>query len=217
MRDGAFIVLLSLGLTQGWVTSAYAVAGIGDAVYDFAVHVESIAIAANTVATATNTATIIEKWVAQLTALGGFVVQTSEFKQDLAIGMDVQSLRAQLAFFQLDGAPSTSLEFAERMTLVRGIVFECYSYALRTQTLISTTLSTVQHVLTLAEDIAQAIGGLQSTQVIAQYEAQLVQMQSEMKLQNAAFQHAQAVAQLSEPLIEQSIRNINEAVWSKEP
>jgi hypothetical protein len=175
--------------------------------------------------TAAQTTIHTAKWILELTALPEFVLAQGEFAEDLAtlatlvregqaIGMDVRSLESQLRFFALDTAPSTSSEYAMRMGEIRQQVVLSYSYAMRTQTLIETTLRTVRHVMSLMRDVASAVGGLQSAQAIAQHEEQLVQVQNELKLQTAAFQHAEAVEQLSGPLTEQTMININEKVWA---
>jgi hypothetical protein len=175
--------------------------------------------------TAAQTVIHTAKWVLELTALPEFVLAQGEFAEDLAtlsrlvsdgqaIGMDVRSLEQQLQFFALDTAPRTSMEYAMRMGEIRQQVFLSYSYAMRTQTLIDTTLRTVRHVMVLMRDAASALGGLQSSQAIAQHEEQLVQIASELKVQTAAFDHATSVEQLSGPLTEQSMININETIWS---
>jgi len=151
-------------------------------------------------------------------------VQSGAFAEDMAtlqviiadgqaLAWDVGSLQAQIdGLFNLESAPMTSHDFAERMAEVRQVVFLSYSYAMRTQTLIMTTLNTINDVLTLAGDIAAVVGGVQGTQTIAQHQAKLVQLQSEMKVETTAFQRAKSMQALAEPLIEQSIKNINHGV-----
>jgi len=163
-------------------------------------------------------------WALELLGLPGFVVQSGAFAEDMAtlqviiadgqaLAWDVGSLQAQIdGLFNLESAPMTSHDFAERMAEVRQVVFLSYSYAMRTQTLIMTTLNTINDVLTLAGDIAAVVGGVQGTQTIAQHQAKLVQLQSEMKVETTAFQRAKSMQALAEPLIEQSIKNINHGV-----
>jgi conjugal transfer/entry exclusion protein len=165
------------------------------------------------------------KWLLELARLPSFVLLQGEFAEDLltlqrlvadgqAIGMDVRSLEAQLSLFNLASAPMTSQDYRRRMGEIRVQVFQGYSYAMRTQTLIATTLRTVQHMTKLLRDVSDALGGMQSSQTLAQHQGQLIQVQSELKLQTAAFQHAEAVEQLAAPLTEQAMENINQSLWA---
>jgi hypothetical protein len=164
------------------------------------------------------------KWVLEQLGLPAFVLAEGAFAEDLAtlerlvhegqaVGMDVTSLQAQLALFALEAAPMTSTGYAEHIGEIRFVVNQAYGYAMRTQTLIRTILGTIRHVTVLLGDVMSVVGGVQAKQAIAQYEAQLVQIQSELKLQTSAFQRAQTAERLTGPFIEQSSINLSNAAW----
>jgi len=174
--------------------------------------------------TATQSLVHTAKWILELTGLPTVILTTGEFAEDLAtltrlvqegqsVGMDLASLQAQLKFFELEAAPETSQGLYERANAIRGVVFLAYSFAMRTQTLIATTLRTTRHVMRLLKDMAVAVGVLQADQSIAQHTAELVQIESELKLSTSAFQHAESLEALEGPLFEQGVVNINKKVW----
>jgi conjugal transfer/entry exclusion protein len=147
---------------------------------DFAVHFESITTAIQTTATAANTVEIIANQVLELTALEEWALDAgmAEDLQQLqalviqtqGLAWDLQSLDAQITqLFGLDGAPMTSLEFRERQVEIRRYLYQSWSYAMRTQTLIRTLLSTVEHILGVYASLKGIIGNKQGQQVMAQY------------------------------------------------
>jgi conjugal transfer/entry exclusion protein len=198
-----------------------AILGVGDAVYDVAVHFETITTAIMTTETVVNqiidlmpleSIAVAEGYVDDMQTLARLV------KQAQGLAFEVESVEAQInALFGLESAPETSEGFAGRMAEIGQMVSLSYSYAIRTQTLIQSVIRTIDHAVALVETIGEVIGTLQSGQTIAQATSKLVQLESEMKVQTTAFQRAQSVQAIAEPLIEQSLRNINQAVWEKEP
>jgi conjugal transfer/entry exclusion protein len=214
------ILLLLLSL---WIVTprSEAILGVGDAVYDVAVHFETITTAIMTTQTVVNQVidlTPLEA-IAVADGYGEDMQRLAELVQQAeGLAFDVASVQAQItALFALESAPLTSQEFAIRMAEIRQRVILSHSYAIRMQTLIQSVVRTVDHAVALVEAIGGVIGTLQSGQTVAQATSQLVQLESEMKVQTTAFQRAQSVEAIAEPLIEQSIKNINDAVWSKEP
>jgi hypothetical protein len=216
------IVLIGL-IGQLRIRPAGAVLGVGDAVYDFAVHFESITTAIQTTATATNTVEIIANQVLELTeleewALDAGMAEDLHQMQELVsqaqgLAWDVESLNAQItALFGLESAPMTSLEFRERQVEIRRYLYQSWSYAMRTQTLIRTLLSTVEHILGVYASLKGTIGNKQGQQVMAQYQAKIAQTLAEMNLHTAALHRAQSVQGINDPLIQQSIENINHGV-----
>jgi conjugal transfer/entry exclusion protein len=212
-RIMAGLLLMSLaGPAPGHAYSAVPVVEVG------------VNLAQNTI-TATQSLIHTAKWVLELTGLPTFILAEEAFLDDLAtlqrivqegqqVGFDLTSLQAQLRLFALDTAPATSAGFAEQMGEIRSVVNQTYAYAMRTQTMIGTVLNTVRHISTLLRDVMSAVGGLQAGQTIAQYEAQLVTLQSQLQVQTSAFHHAESLDRLTSPFIEQSSDNISRTIWS---
>jgi conjugal transfer/entry exclusion protein len=159
-----------------------------------------------------------------LEELGAWALDDGTWAEDLqqiqeivsqaeGLAWDVESLNAQITqLFGLDSAPMTSLEFRERQAEIRRYLYQSWSYAMRTQTLIRTLLSTVDHILGLYDSVQGIIGNKQGLQTMAQYQAKIVQTLAEMNLHTAAMHRAQSVQGINDPLIAQSINNINHGV-----
>jgi len=190
-------------------------------VFDVAVQFETALTAINTAATVANQVidltpldeiTIADGYAEDMTLLGQ-LVDSAE-----GLAFDIKSLQGQVtALFGLEGAPSTSREYVARMVEIRTVTWQSYSYAMRTQTLLSTIRRTIVHAVGLVEAVGGVIGTLQSGQTTSQAISKLVQLESEMQVSTIAYQRAQSVEAMSDQLTLQSIQNINEVVWSKEP
>jgi hypothetical protein len=213
-----WMVLVVMSLPGGVAAQINVLTVPGSQTTDFA------NLAQNTI-TATEAVIHTAKWVLEQMGLPAFALLEGAWLEDLAtleqlvsegqqVGMDLTSLQAQLSLLSLDSATSTSTAYAMHVGEIRWVVNQSYSYAMRTQTLIATTLNTIRHVTTLMNDVMVAVGAMQANQTMAQKQAQLVQIQSELKLQTSAFQHAEALDRLSGPLIEQSSLNMSQAMWA---
>jgi len=178
---------------------------------------------------ATNLVIHTAQWALNLLGLPEFAVAAGSFIESMAslqqivtdaqaLGFDIMTVQAQLnSLLSLESAPATSREFAMRMGEMRFLVMLAYGYAMRTQTLITTTIETVADAMTLATHVMVVLGVVQGTQVIAQYQQQLLLVQSELKVATTSYYRAKSVEAMTEPMIEQSIQNINEVIWNKEP
>ena len=72
---------------------------------------------------------------------------------------DMQSLQRQItALFGLETAPASTSALRERLAEIRRLRWQCYSYAMRLQTLIKTALRTIQHLSTLVNS-GQRVSG----------------------------------------------------------
>jgi P-type conjugative transfer protein TrbJ len=207
----------------GMSSPVHAILGVGDLVFDPAIHFEAVIQTAEAIQTTINTAEIIANQVLELTALEAWVLDAgmAEDLQQLqelisqaeGLAWDVESLNAQLtALFGLDSAPFTSVEFRERQAEIRRYQYQSWSYAMRTQTLMRTLLSAVNHILGIYESVKGIIGNKQGLQTIAEYQAKVAQTLAEMNLHTAALHRAQSVQGINDPLILQSIQNINHGV-----
>ena len=135
-----------------------------------------------------------------------------------ALGRDLASLQAQITvLFRLETAPHGSTELRERLAAIHEVVFQCYVYALRTQTLLRTTLSTLQHLTLLLGSIEALEGNKQAQQVAIQHAALINKTLVTMQMQTSAFQRAQSAERLERLLVEQSMRNIHEAIMEDYP
>jgi hypothetical protein len=222
MRRYVWVIALGLGLLSA--QTAHAVLGVGDAVYDFAVHFESITTAFQTTATAISAAEIVANQVLDLMSLEEWVLDNSQWMEDVGViqkivseaeGLtwDINSLNTQLdQLFGLDDAPWTSSAHYEQQNEVRRMIWTGWRYAMRTQTLINTLFGTLDHVMSLYQSLKGLMGNKQALQSIAQYQAQTNQLLSAQKLQTAAFDRAKSAQSINEPLIEQTVHNINYTV-----
>jgi len=153
-----------------------------------------------------------DEYADELEALGAIIEEAQ------ALGYDLASLQAQVTtLFSLDTAPDSAQGLRERLTEIRRVVFDSYVYALRTQTLLRTSLSTVRHLTRLVSMIGDLIGNRQSNQTLAQMEGTLTKKLTELQVQTVAYQRAQSVERLAEPLTIESIHRINKAIMEDHP
>jgi hypothetical protein len=219
-----YVLVIALGLGLMGAQTADAILGVGDAVYDIAVHFEGITTAAQTTATAISAAEIVANQVLDLMSLeewaldnGAWVGELQQIQaivsQAEGLTWDINSLNSQLEqLFGLDDAPWTSNAHYERQYEIRRVVWTGWRYAMRTQNLAYTLLSTIDHVIGLYQSLKGLMGNKQALQSLGQYQAKMLQVLSEQKLQTAAFDRAKSAQSINEPLIEQSVHNINETV-----
>jgi type IV secretion system protein TrbJ len=199
--------------------------GIGDLVYDPTNWIENSVTSVKTAATAANTAEIIANQVLELTGLDAWALESfGNWEEDLqhlqelasqgeGLSWDLESLGAQITqLFDLDGAPLTSHDFRERQQEIRRYLYQSWSYALKTQTLVTSVLLTVQHILGIYSSVQELIGNKQGQQSLAQYQAKLTQVLSEMHTVTTAAARAKSVQGINDPLIAQSIDHINHGV-----
>ncbi len=152
------------------------------------------------------------EYVADLGALRDIVNDAS------ALSFDIGSLEAQVAMlFDLDSAPAGSDALRQRLSDIRRAVMEAYVYALRTQTLLRTTLTTIGHLEKLFAALGILLGNQQGNQALIQHEATLNKTLAAIHAQNTASAHAQTVDRLSEPLTIESLGNIFDAIMEDHP
>jgi conjugal transfer/entry exclusion protein len=168
------------------------------------------------------------KWIIEQTPLDDFVM-AGELAEDLAtlealvneaqaLGYDVGSLSAMIsALFSLESAPGTTSELQLRLWEIRRQVHLGWGYALRMQGLIQTAIHTVTHAVRLYEQIMSLLGNLSGHQNLSQQLSKLVQLETEMKVATNAFQLAQSLDRLTEPLVDQSLDLINGNIMATHP
>ena len=212
-----WVLHISLVLALGWCAPAHAQLAVIDAA-NFTQNLiqagQAILMVANQVLELTGLDTIAlgDDYQGDLDALGAIVTEARGLSYDLG------SLQAQITtLFSLESAPRGTTELRQRLAEIRRVVFESYSYAMRTQTLMQTTLSTVRHLTRLISAVGDLLGNMQSNQTLIQYDAKLTQMLSQLQVQTAAYQRAQSVERMERLLVEQSMRNINDAIMEDYP
>jgi hypothetical protein len=171
---------------------------------------------------------MVANMVLELTPLGEIVLD-GEFSSDLeslgtivqeaqGLSYDLSSLNSQITtLFSLSTAPQTSRELALRLAAIRQVVFDSYVYALRTQTLIRTALSTVRHLTRLLAAIGDLAGNMAANQTLIQLEEKLNQSLATLQVQTAAYERAQSVEHLTDPLISASMEKIRDNIMADWP
>jgi hypothetical protein len=164
-------------------------------------------------------------WLLNLASFETFAITDGTFANDLqtlrtiyndgtAVMGDLSSLQSQLdGLFNVEHAPYTSAGIAARMYEVQTVVFQIYSYAMRTQTLINTTLGVIDDINQLAFDLMSILGVVNGTQMIAMQQSRMLNLQTELKVQTTAYQRAVSTAALSDPMLERALQHFNNRVW----
>ncbi len=177
---------------------------------------------------AVQTVLMVLNQVLELTGVDGLVLDDA-FQGDLTamqdivtnaqgLSYDLASLNAQItALFDLSAAPNGSAALRERLAAIRQVVFEGHVYALRTQTLLRTTLSTLQHLTGLVAAIEGFLGNMQANQNLVQYQATIAKTLATLQTQTSAFERAQSVERLERVLTDQSIEAIQKALMEDYP
>ena len=183
---------------------------------------------AQNVIQALQTIIMVGNQVLELTGVDSLVLD-SAFQADLdslqglvtnaqGLSYDLQSLDAQITtLFDLRTAPNGTAALRQRLIAIRQIVFESYVYALRTQTLLRTTLSTIQHVTGLVAAIEGFLGNQQANQNLVQYQATITKTLSTLQAQTSTAERARSVERLERVLTEQSIEAIQQAIMEDYP
>ena len=217
------LLLLSLSLLPRLAETAILVEEVG------------LNLVANQTSAVNNTITAIESVIQsgymllELTALGELVLNGASWADDLVrlkeivhlsqtLAWDLSSVEAQFTtLFALEGAPPTSVALAQRASEIRIIITQSYGYAMRTQTLMTSALHTVTHMLALLEAVGALIGNLQGNQTLGQTQLKLTQLLAEQEVITSTFQRAQTVDAMTQPLMQESLRRINENMMADHP
>ncbi len=156
--------------------------------------------------------TLGDDYQADLDQLGAIVSDAQ------GLSYDVASLQAQVtALFSLDTAPASAGELQERLQAIRQVTYESYVYAMRTQTLLQTAQRTIDHLKGLLSAIGGLAGNMQANQTIIQNQHVLNKTVANLQAHTAAFERAQSVERLAEPLTIESLHRINDAVLADWP
>jgi hypothetical protein len=180
------------------------------------------------VITAIQTVFIVANQLLELTGLGEIVMgdDLSEEMEQLAaiqeeaggLLADLQNIQLQITLlFELHTAPRSASALQKRMAEIRRLVFKVYVDALRTQSLMQSTVSALRHAVRLVQAIGDLLGNEQSNQTLVQLETRLTVELTKLKTQTAAFHKAQSFDRLQEPLILESLQLINIDIMEDHP
>jgi hypothetical protein len=110
--------------------------------------------------------------------------------------------------FHLDSAPDTRDGLTERLIQIKQLKYQCYSYAARVQTLLQTTIRTVEHLQALLDTLGGILGNMGGNQSIGQFQAVSAKHVANLDAQMASYQRARTVDKLADGLILESIEKI---------
>lgn len=174
--------------------------------------------------------TQILQWVIDLGAIdGGTEGGGAYFGDDMhamgdlvrearGLSWDLQALNRQLTtILSLDEAPVGSEGLSARSREMRRIIYEGHLYAMRTQTLIRTVEHTVHHVLRITDKIGKVLGGVSGHQNGQEFSAKIAQLQAQQHLTTTAFERAESVQHMDDPITVHSIERIKQNVRSDMP
>lgn len=190
-------------------------------VIDVADVVQNTTTAIETTLTTIETTLIEADEVLNLTNLGGVAVEGG-MAQDMqllgqlasqaqTLSYDISSIQAQVdALFDLRTVPRTRSALTVRLAQIRQLKYEVYSYAIRVQTLLRTAIRTVDHLQALLGTLSHLVGNLAGHETHTQATTVATKHLANLDVQIASFHRAQAIDQLSEALILESIRQIQE-------
>ena len=134
------------------------------------------------------------------------------------LAYDVGTLQAQVqALFGLEDAPSSAGGLADRLGEIRRVVHASYVYAMRTQTLLRTALSSIRHIMALMDLIGGFVGNMSANQNLAQFDSTLSKTLTTLQVQTVAMQRAEAVEKLATPLILESLDRIQDQLMLDYP
>jgi conjugal transfer/entry exclusion protein len=134
------------------------------------------------------------------------------------LGTDISTIQLQLAaLFDLNTAPRSSTELQQRLADIRRMTWTVYVDAIRTESLLQSSVSALRHLTRLIEAIGDFVGNNQGNQTLAQFDAKLTAELLKLRTQTGAYQRAHVVDRLAEPLIMESLPLINESLLSDHP
>jgi conjugal transfer/entry exclusion protein len=157
------------------------------------------------------------------------IILSAEFSSSLealsviiteAVGLsyDIGSLNAQIAvLFDLDTAPDNMTALKERLAAIRRVAYDCHVYAMRTQTLVQTTLSAIQHLTRLVEAIGSFIGNMQGNQTMAQFQGTIAELLAKIQVQMATYDRSRSVEHITEVMTLESLQRIQLTIMVDHP
>lgn len=143
--------------------------------------------------------------IAEDMALLGQLVEQAQ-----GLSYDINSIEAQLAMlFDLETAPDTRDGLEARLAEIKTLKYQCYTYAARVQTLMRTTLRTIDHLQGLLDTLSALVGNMGGNQTHGQFVAVSNKHLANLEAQIASYHRAETVDKLSDALIIESLHKIS--------
>jgi hypothetical protein len=139
-------------------------------------------------------------------------------KDAQGLSYDLTALNAQITtLFQLNTVPNGSAALAQRLATIRNALTQSYIYALRTQTLITTTQHTIRHLQSLLRDIAALVGNKEGHQNTGQAESLLNKTLATLQAQTSAFERSESIDRLGDAVAVEGLVRIHQAIMEDYP
>jgi type IV secretion system protein TrbJ len=179
------------------------------AIQDVVIAIEAVLQTANQVIELTPVEGLVTGDMGEDMAALGAVIENAE-----GLSYDVGTLQSQIAeLFDLEHPPNTTLGLEERLLAIRQVRWQCYSYAMRTQTLLTTASRTATHLMGLIEALGGVIGNLSVSQRAAEFTSTISKSAANLHVSTTAYARAGSVDKMEELLTAASIRAIQRRFW----
>ena len=184
-------------------------------------------LAQNTI-TALNEVKMVADEVLELTGWASLALD-SAYTEDLdtlgaivkdaqGLAYDLGSLNTQItALFQLSSAPNGTSALTQRLAEIRRVAVQSYIYALRTQTLMTTTQNTIRHLKHLLRDIDALVGNKEGHQNTAQVDSALNKTLATLQAQTSAFERSESIDRLGDAVAVEGLIRIHKAIMEDYP
>ncbi len=151
-------------------------------------------------------------YTADLETLGAIV------KDAQGLSYDLGTLNSQITtLFQLSTVPNGASALRQRLAAIRSAAVQSYSYALRTQTLITTTQNTIRHLKSLLSDIDSLLGNKEGHQNTAQVDSALNKTLATLQAQTSAFERSESIDRLGDAVAVEGLIRIHQAIMEDYP
>ena len=217
------LVLLTLvcGLVLGWSGPTHAQVVAPLPVIDVANLAQSIAQWVQLVLTVANQVLELTP-VDEIILSGEFLSALEDLSAMIAeaqgLAYDIHSLNNQISvLFDLSTAPDSMALLKARLAEIRRVAYDCHVYALRTQTLVRTTLSAIRHLTRLVEAIGSFIGNIQGNQTMTQVQGTMTELLAKIQTQTAAYDRSQSVEHITEVMTLESLERIQLTIMADHP
>ena len=139
-------------------------------------------------------------------------------KDAQGLSYDLTALNAQItALFQLNTVPNGSAALAQRLAAIHTALTQSYIYALRTQTLMTTTQNTIRHLKSVLRHIAELVGNKEGHQNTTEAENALNKTLATLQAQTSAFERSESIDRLGDAVAVEGLLRIHQAIMEDYP
>jgi hypothetical protein len=172
---------------------------------------------------AVQTVLMVANQILELTGLDGFTM-SDDIRAEYGaleevivaargLSADIQTIQLQVTLlFDLQTAPNNTRDLTVRLAEIRRLTMQIYLDAIRTQSLLRSTLSALRNAVRLMEALGDLVGNMQGNQTLAQWDARLSVELLKLKTSTEAYQRAHIIHQMEGPYMTESLYRIQEAV-----